>query len=274
MKNNLITEWYKIKNYSAFIVISLFFAIGVFATNYIVFSFNKNVIDKVNTGGMVGSFSPYNFTNTWQTTSYATGWLLILPALLIIILITNEFAFKTSRQNIIDGWSRQTFIDVKLLIAFLIALASTILVVLTALGFGFASGTAFSLNHFSHVGYFFLKAMSYNLIAVFIAVLVRKTGFAIGIYFIYMGAENLLSQGLDVLSLDLRKSENINLGALGDYLPMSSSDGLLTFPDNPLKSIASSALPTNYYWAVLGFALFYLILFFWLSRRNIIKSDL
>ena len=124
------------------------------------------------------------------------------------------------------------------------------------------------------MGYFFLKSLSYNLIAVFIGVLVRRTGFAIGIFFIYMGAENLISQLLDVLSLKLKSNENINLGALGDYLPMSASDGLLSFPDNPLKTIAESALPTNYFWVVLGFAIFYLILFFWLSRRNIIKKDL
>lgn len=274
MIKNLRTEWLKIKSYNAFIVLSIFFAIGVFATNYIVYSFNKNVIGNVNTGGLVDSFSPYSFENTWQTTSYATGWILILPALLIIILVTNEFSYKTARQNIIDGWSRETFINVKLLIALIIAVVSTVLVILVALGFGFASGTSFSLHDFSHVGYFFLKALSYNIIAVFIGVLVRKTGFAIGLYFIYMGAENLASQLLDVLSFKLKKSENINLGALGDYLPMSSSDGLLSFPDNPLKSIAQSALPTNYFWVVLGFAIFYLILFFWLSRRKIIKSDL
>lgn len=274
MKNILRTEWLKIKNYNAFIVISLFFAIGVFATNYIVYSFNKNVIGNVNTGGLVNSFSPYNFENTWQTTSYATGWILILPALLLIILVTNEFAYKTSRQNIIDGWSRATFIDIKLFLALLFAISSSILVIITALGFGFASGSAFSLHSFSHVGFFFLKALSYNVIAVFIAVLVRRTGFAIGLYFIYMGAENLISQLLDVLSFKIKESEKINLGAMGDYLPLSSSDGLLSFPDNPLKSIAQSALPTNYFWVVLSFAIFYLILFTYLSRRKIIKSDL
>ena len=274
MIKSLRTEWLKIKSYNAFIVISIFFAIGVFATNYIVYSFNKNFIGKSDVSGLIESFIPYSFEKTWQTTSYATGWILILPALLIIILVTNEFAYKTSRQNIIDGWSRNTFINVKLFIAFAFALASAILVILTALGFGFASGTEFSLHSFSHVGYFFLKALSYNIIAVFIGVLVRRTGFAIGLYFIYMGAENLISQLLDVLSVKIRTSENINLGAIGDYLPMSSSDGLLSFPDNPLKSITASALPTNYYWVVLGFAIFYLILFFWLSKRRIIKSDL
>lgn len=274
MVKSLKTEWLKIKRYNAFLVISIFFVIGVVASNYIVYSFNKNVIGKVDSNGMLPDLAPYNFVNTWQTTSYTTGWLLMLPALLLIILITNEFTYKTNRQNIIDGWSRETFIDVKLFLAVLIAAASTVLVIITALSFGFASGTTFSMNHFSHVGFFFLKALSYNLIAAFISVLIKRTGFAIGVFFIYMGAENILSQILDALSVNFRESDKIDLGAVGDYLPMGASDGLLTLPDNFIKSMASKVLPANYFYIVLGFTVFYILLFTFLSRQKIIKSDL
>ncbi|HMJ48479.1 MAG TPA: ABC transporter permease [Ferruginibacter sp.] len=274
MQKLLRTEWMKIKNYKAFIILGVFFCIGVFLTNYIVFSVNKNVINKINTGGLVSKFNPYNFDKTWQTTSYATGFLLILPALLIIILITNEFSYRTSRQNIIDGWSRQEFINVKLILALIISIASTILVIITAMGFGFFSGTPFSMEGISHVGYFFLKALSYNMLAVLISVLIRRTGFAIGLYFIYLGAENIVSQLLDVWSLKIRKDTGTDLGSMGDYLPMNASDGLLTFPDNPLKSIAKSSLPTDYFWIVISLATLYLFLFIWISRYRFIKSDL
>ncbi len=274
MMKLLKTEWLKLKNYNAFIVLSSFLVLGVFTTNYIVYTVNKNIVGNMNTGGLVSSFNPYSFSMTWQTTSYATGWLLMLPALLLIILVTNEFTYRTNRQNIIDGWSREEFINVKLTLALIIAACMTILVFITALLFGLASGTEFSLNGFSHVGFFFLKALSYNLIAIFIGVWIRRTGFAIGLYFIYLGAENIISQLLDVWSIKLRAEHGIDLGSMGDYLPMNASDGLLTFPDNPLKSIAKSNLPTDYTWLVIILALGYLFLFYWLSRRNIIKSDL
>jgi hypothetical protein len=61
---------------------------------------------------------------------------------------------------------------------------------------------------------------------------------------------------------------------MGDYLPMNSSDGLLTFPDNPLKSMAKSALPTDYFWVVITLVLLYLVFFTWFSRRKFIHSDL
>ena len=270
----LRTEWLKLRNYNAFIIISSFIVLGVFTTNYIVYTVNKNIVGQINTAGLISSFNPYEFSRTWQTTSYATGWLLMLPALLLIILVTNEFTYRTNRQNIIDGWSREDFISVKIMLAVIAAVTTTILVIITALLFGLFSGTSFSLNGFSHVGFFMLKALSYNLIAILISVWVRRTGFAIGLYFIYMGAENIISQLLDVLSIKLRADHGIDLGSMGDYLPMNASDGLLTFPDNPLKSIAKSNLPTDYTWLVLLLAVSYVVLFFMLSRRRIIKSDL
>ena len=194
--------------------------------------------------------------------------------MLLIILITNEYAYKTSRQNIIDGWSRKEFISVKLALALIFAFVTTVIVFLTALSFGFISGTGFSTHKISHVFYFFLKALSYNVLAVFISVWVRKTGFAIGLYFIYMGAENIISQMLDLWSIKL-KSDNVgDFGHLGDYLPMNASDGLLAFPDNPVKSMSKMIMPADNTQLVLILAIVYLLLFVYLSMRKFVKSDL
>ena len=188
--------------------------------------------------------------------------------------MTNEFTYRTHRQNIIDGWSRQEFINVKVVMAIIAAVISTVLVFFTALTFGFASGTEFSTNGMTHVAYFLLKALSYNMIALLIAVLIRRTGFAIGVFFIYMGLENFISQLLDVWSIRLRRNDDIDLGSLGDYLPMNSADGMLTFPDNPLKQMSKGLLPTDYTWLVLSLAIAYIILFYFWSVNRIVKTDL
>lgn len=274
MQSLLKIEWLKIKNYTAFKVLGIFFLVGIVLVNYIVYLVNQKVVGKMNTGGLLSSFNPYSFDNTWQTTSYTTGFLLILPALLLIILFTNEFTFRTSRQNIIDGWSRKQFIEVKIVMGLIAAVLSTLIVFLTALIFGFISGTDFSTNGFDHIGFFFLKAFSYNMIAILVSVLVRRTGFAIGLYFIYLGFENIISQLLDVLSMKIKMDTGTDLGSMGDYLPMNASDGLLTFPDNPLKSIAKSALPTDFFWIVISLVIVYLALFILFSRRRFIRADL
>lgn len=267
-------EWLKIKNYRTFIVIASFFGLGVLASNYIVYTVSKNIVQQSSAGKLIPKFNPYDFNSTWQTTSYVTGFLLILPAFLLIILLTNEFTYRTNRQNLLDGWSREEFIDVKLAMAFIFTIVSTLLVLITAFTFGLVSGTDISFNGFSHVGFFFLKSLSYNLIAILISVLVRRTGFAIGIYFIYLGAENIIAQLLDVWSIKLKNDGVGDLGSMGDYLPMNSADGLLTFPDNALKSMTKSALPTDYTWLVLALTIIYICLFFYFSRRRIIKPDL
>ena len=254
---------------------SLFFIIGVFVTNYIVYSVFDNIINKSEvTHVLLNKFNPYDFNFVWQTVSYTSGFILILPVLLLIILVTNEFAFKTSRQNIIDGWSRLQFVNVKIMLALIVSVISTLLVIITALVFAYTTGTHFSTDGFSHVGYFFLKSFSYNLIAIFISVLLRRTGFAIGIFFIYMGTENIIAQLLDVLSIKIRLNTGVDLGSMGDYLPMNASDGLLSFPRNPLKSMTSAILPTDYTSLVICIAIFYMILFYWMCRRNILKKDL
>jgi len=252
---------------------AIFFTLGVFAINYIVFTVNKNIVNNVPGAGLV-SFSPYNFSNTWQTTSYATGFILLLPALLLLMLFTNEYTFKTHRQNIIDGLSRSQFIHVKLMMALLFAMVATFLVAITALLFGFASGTSFSLHGIIFVGYFFLKALSYNLIAILFSVLVKRTGFAIGVFFIYMGSENIVSQLLNILSIKLKKDHATDLGNIGDYLPMNASDGLLEFPENAIKAMSKSIMPADYVWVEFVFALLYLVLFYFWATKKFMKSDL
>ncbi|HMX79753.1 MAG TPA: ABC transporter permease, partial [Ferruginibacter sp.] len=153
MTDLLKIEWIKLRKYIVFKLMAIFFAVGVVALNYIVYTVNKNIVNNVPGAGLV-SFSPYDFKNTWQSTSYATGFILILPSLLLMLLFTNEYTYKTHRQNIIDGLSRRQFISVKIAMAFIFALVSTVLVFFTALGFGFASGTTFSFHGVVFVAYF------------------------------------------------------------------------------------------------------------------------
>jgi ABC-2 type transport system permease protein len=274
MGNLLRIEWLKIKNYTAFKVIAIFFLVGIVLANIFTYYGYQKVSANTPAGDFIGTFNPYSFTSTWQTTSYVSGFLLILPAMLILMLVTNEYTYRTNRQNIIDGWSRGEFIGVKLMMAFLFALVSTIVVFVTALSFAAYTKTSFSFNSVSHVGYFFLKAVTYNMFAVLISVLVKKTGFAIGLFFIYLVGENFISNILDFWSIKLRTDKTMDVGSLGSYLPMNAADGLLTFPDNPLKSLTKDISPTSYTYVVLSFAILYIVLFIVWSRRKYVKADL
>jgi ABC-2 type transport system permease protein len=271
----LKTEWIKLKNYNAFIVLSLFFVVGIVVANYIVYYTKTQVIDKADTMGLVAG-SIYNFPGTWQTTSYVSGCLLLLSGLLIALLTTNEFSYRTHRQNIIDGWSRQNFIHVKLMLCLIAAAAATVVVFLTALVFGSIGSTAFSLQGIKFIGFFFLKALSYNLIALLFSVLIRKTGFAIGLFFVYMWLENFLSVLLQGWSYKLKADGKLDIGDMGDYLPMNAADALLSFPENTLTKMAKNAapLPHDYWQVTLGLAILYMLVYIAWSKNRIEKTDL
>ena len=253
---------------------SIFFVMGILAANYIAYSGYNNVVNNTDAGILLNRFNPYEFKYVWETVSYTSGLLLLLPSMLMIILTTNEYTFRTNRQNIIDGWSRQQFLQIKISLAFLFALFATVVVIICGFVFGWSTKSDLAFDGFSHIGYFFLKALSYNLFAVMLSVLIKKTGFGIGVFFIYLGAENIISQILDSYSLYIKKIHKIDLGSLGDYLPMSASDGLLTFPNSPLKAMTKDVLPTEYNGVVLFIAIIYLILFYLISNRKILKSDM
>lgn len=274
MKTLLNIEWLKVKNYTAFKVISIFFGVGIFATNYIFYYFKKNVIDKADPTGFLSSGSPFAFPKVWLTVSYYSGCILILPALLLLMLVTNEFTYRTSRQNIIDGLSRKQFIDVKLMSGVILALASTVLVFITALLFGFIIGGDFSFEGIENLGYFFLKAVTYNFVAILISVLVRRTGFAIALFFIYTAIENGLSLFLFGWAISIKEDHKIDMGNMGNYLPMNASDGLLYSPFATLTKMAGSKLPADYTSLVLTLALVYMALFFFWTKSNFIKRDL
>jgi ABC-2 type transport system permease protein len=274
MINLLKTEWLKIKTYTGFILLASFFVAGVVVSNYIAYLFIKNVINKVQAAKLLFSGSPFDFDTVWKTVSYYSSFLLMLPALLVVILMTNEFNYKTHRQNIIDGWSRFEYLKVKVAMTLIFAVASTLVVIITALIFGAASGSSFSLNGFENIGYFFLKALTYNLVALLIALLTKKSGVAIAIFFIYTIFENGVSLLLFFLAVRIKDQNHLDLTNLGNYLPMNASDGLLTSPLGQFSGMARNIIPSDNNQLVLACALVYIVIFYLWSKRKMMRSDL
>lgn len=274
MINLLKIEWLKIKNYTGFILLASFFAVGVFATNYIAYLFIKNVMNKVEVTKLLLSGSPFDFDSVWKTVSYYSSYLLMLPALLMVILISNEFNYKTHRQNIIDGWSRFEFLKVKVATALIFAAGSTLVVIITALIFGLSTGSSFSLSGFENIGYFLLKALTYNMVGLLIALLTKKSGVAIAVFFIYTIFENGISMLLFFLAVKVKNDSGTDLSNLGNYLPMNASDGLLTSPLDQFSGMTKSIIPQDNNMLVLAFALVYVVLFYLWSKRKMLKADL
>jgi ABC-2 type transport system permease protein len=267
MLHLLKIEWLKLKNYRAFWIILILYAVSIIGANGIVYFINDNV--RHNAKGGIGNILPslYAFPGTWQITTFTSAFLFLFPGLLLIMHCCNEFSYKTSRQNIIDGIARKEYISVKLLLTVILSAFASIVVFLTGLIWGFvATGSlaGFSTNLY-YVFYFFVQTLVYSIVAVFIAHWVRRSGLAIGIYFAYsMILENIISNLLFWLL-----SRN-NIAEYAQILPLQSSDSLIKIPG--VEKVLT--LPTLSDSTLLLISFGYAILFSWLTYRRFVRKDI
>lgn len=252
----------KVKNYRTFWILSILYLVSLFAATYI-FSLIWDSRPKQNGMGNAIMGTPLDFPDIWHTVTWVSSWLMFIPGLLIIISFTNEYSFKTHRQNIIDGLSRLQFITVKIALAVIIALVSTIAVFLIALGFGLAvSETAPTVEKLEFVGYFFVQCLSYASVALLFSLLFKRSGIAIGVFFLYsLFIENMLAGILN------KYADNI-----GRYLPLETTDNLIRVP---VFKIIVSQLTTSYNTSLLlGMSVIYLGLYYFISIRKFQTDDL
>lgn len=260
MLHLLKIEWLKLKNYRTFWILSILYIISIFGFNYIV---HQGYSDKPAEVEMLIRETPYQFPQVWQTISYFSSFLTLMPGLIVIILITNEFAFKTHRQNIIDGLSRMQFISVKMMMAVCIALVSTIVVFLAALAFGLANaGNELSFENVGFIVHFFLQTLSYLGVALIISLLARRSGISIGIFFLYI----LIFD--ELLAFLLKRY----VGKIGYFMPLESNDVIIPFPFMRNAQESFVTRPETMYLVIAS--VIYLVAYSLFARRRFKTADL
>ena len=215
-------EWLKVKNYPTFWILLGLIVISIPALNYIVFDLTDNAFPK-NAKQMQQMLlgRPFSFPLVWQTTGFLSSMILFIPSLLIITLTTNEFTYKTHRQNIIDGLSRTQFILVKLVQVLLLALFCTLLQFGTTLWIGhLAAAPGEKIDQLANIhqmGYYFVEAISYVMLSFLLSILIKRAALVVGIFFLYsIIAEQIIVQ-------ILHKFGNNE----GDFMPLQTADKLL-----------------------------------------------
>ena len=139
IKNILQTEWLKVKNYRAFWLLLMVTAISYPGINGVAYyAFMDSIDTKSQSGQLVKMLlgNPFAFPQTFHTTAYLSSFFTFIPAIVVIMMITNEYMFKTHRQNIIDGWKKNTFIWGKMMSVFFITVIVTIFYVAVAVLIG------------------------------------------------------------------------------------------------------------------------------------------
>ena len=67
----------------------------------------------------------FNFPYIWHFNTFVAALLKIFLAIIIVSMMSNEYTYKTIKQNLIDGLSKKEFIASKFLTVVLFSLVST-----------------------------------------------------------------------------------------------------------------------------------------------------
>jgi ABC-type transport system involved in multi-copper enzyme maturation permease subunit len=202
-------EFLKLRRDRSFLILMALFVLSVTGANYMTAGLAAE-------GRPLSGMIDFSFPSGWKIVSFISSFLLVIPCLVIIMHACSEHVYRTHRQNVIDGLSRGQYVTAKLLLVIGLALFSTLLVFLLAFALGLAGGKPVSFAGFGHVGYFFVQAMMYISLAFLVALVVKKSALAIGLFCFYAFViENMLEKYLD------------KVHHAGQLLPLASSDHLL-----------------------------------------------
>jgi hypothetical protein len=254
-------EWLKVKNYRAFWVFAILYLVSIFVINYIGYYIELRVKHEEPMSEQILGNS-FAFPKVWQTVGWMSSWLLYFPGMIMIMLMVNEFNFKTHRQNIIDGWSRNQFIGIKIIMVVILAVLITIVNALTALFFGTISTGSFSTEGMQFLFYVFLQALAYIFFALMLAVLFRRSGLAIIVFFLYGIIFEWLITALGTF--------NFHLAPGSYFLPLQASDvlipmpfgGKIMYPDTPAV------------WVLVLVIAIYISLYLFFARKKFLIDDL
>lgn len=256
----------KLLNYRAFNFLIGMYALLIISVPITVTEFLKWLKVK---GAEFDGFDPMkvpilHFPDIWQNVTYVYTFLKIFLAIVIVISVSNEFSYKTIRQNIIDGFSRTDFIKSKMATILMLSVGSAVLVFFTTLitGFLYTPDIEFSkaLSTSSFVFGYFLDLFGYLVFAFFLTVLFKRSALTIFMLMLYRPIE------LSIMGMMPNSWDRIH-----DYLPMHSMSKLIEFPfqrywfQEIQDYVAVDAVVV---------VLIYIVLFVWAIHTKLKRSDL
>lgn len=270
----LTIELLKIRNYRTFWVIFSLYAVALTLLMWILYGFTNQMEGKVG----FTAFTIYSFPDVWSNTTYFALFLRFLIGFLMIILVSNEFSYKTIRQGIIDGLSKEEWILSKILLALFLSTVAAGIVFLIASIFGLVSSKSSDYEYFfkyiSYIPTYLLEVFVYLMFAFMVTIFFKRSGLSMIIVLFYSFFEWYW-----VIKF---KSEGIEKG-VGKYLQEEDHWALNKFPFNTPLDLTNP--PFKKYGVILNFdaditlvqclpALGYSLLFgaiayFWLKNKDI-----
>lgn len=146
----------------------------------------------------------YHFPDIWQNLAWSSGLLKMGLAIMTVISITNEYTYRTIRQNIIDGLSREQFLLSKVLTNFVLSALSMVLVFLIAVVTGIIYSPEFDFPYgLTGIGFYpayFLEVFAFLSFALMLGIFVQRSGLTIILLLFSYLIELIIKENLDELA--------------------------------------------------------------------------
>lgn len=267
MRKLIRIEFIKLRKLKSLRAIFLIYAIVSPLALYAVSTFIGNFMGPMLPKG----WSALQFPNVWAVATYSSSYLNILMGVLAIIVITNEYRYKTLRQHVIDGLSLQQAVLAKFFVVMFFSFIVSLYTGLVAIVFGVVN-SVHDLPFYRdihHLGLYFLQTMCYFSFAFMIASWIKRTAISVIVFILSFLVESII--GISV-----------KIGGFQEayaYMPLNSFSKLTPFPI--LKNIVEAGqqrsgfvpivldTPINILLCLGWMILFYLLSYFVIHDRDL-----
>lgn len=182
-------EFYKIKHHklSRILFISYFILLsGIALIATIKFNLGRIEIHLAEQG-------IFNFPYIWHFNTWVADYLTFFLAIIVVSMVTNEYTFRTIKQNLIDGMTKKEFVLSKFYFLVLLSLTATFFVFIMTLILGLTysdfTSTGIIFKDLYFLLAFFLKLLGTFSLILFLGFLFKRAAIALAFFFIWILAE-------------------------------------------------------------------------------------
>lgn len=267
-KEILAIEYSKLKKFNPLKVILLIYMALVPVFMYVASTFLEAFLFPILYNPAFGLKAPkiWEFPEIWKFTFYASSWFHIVVGIIVVMVLSYEFSYKTSKQNIIDGLTKKKVILGKLSLVIGLAAFVTLYSFFVGLIFGLINSKSYDFYTNSHfIFVFFFQAVCYYSLALFFVVLIRHTVMAI-LAFALFPVIDVIAGAIIPKSIYAFTPLNI----FSSLTPSPIRNVLVSFEERQNKV---DILNLDMLWVLL-IALVFTMLFYFVSIMNIKRRDI
>ena len=231
------------------------------------FQYLKSKFEDFDMDGLDPTIIPfYEFPDIWQNITWVAINLKLLLGFSLIYSVTNEFSYRTIRQNVIDGLSKREFIMSKIVMAGFLSLVSAAFLFILGLITGMIYSTEVSFSLIFEDAYFILafalQLFTFLIFTLFVGTLIKKSIIAMGVLIFWtMLVENIIWGRMMYLGYDW----------VGYILPVKSTNQLIHVP---FPKYIFQEVQDYITFPELAAVLAFMGLFYWATIKLVVKRDL